>query len=383
MSPPSRDAAPHLPLSEANGWLSRLLVRHEEAPAKPRTVARPRSRYIVAPAYDWAFFILSPLIALALGVLVVYSPTLITPLPQLLQRGIAYGGSIADLFMGAFIMAHLVIVFFRSHGNPAIFRLYPMRFTVVPALLLAVMMSSTWAIVVVSVLATWWDVYHSGLQTFGLGRIYDSRVGNDPKVGRRLDIILNHLIYAGPILAGVTLMDHVDDFDEFAAVGSGFFTAIPALVESYAAWLTWAVLAFGVPFIAYYLYCYRRYRKQGYQVSTQKVVLLSCTAAVSIFTWSFNTFGTAFLIMNFFHALQYFAIVWAMEKRGMQSLFRLDGLRIGRALTLGMFVGLAFGYGLWVEAVPSSRTYLPVILVISIMHFWYDGFVWSVRRKQV
>ena len=79
---------------------------------------------------------------------------------------------------------------------------------------------SIWAMVIGSVLATFWDVYHSSLQTFGLGRLYDKIAGNDPRVGRRLDIALNLYIYAGPIAAGATLMDHVDDFAEFKAVSS-------------------------------------------------------------------------------------------------------------------------------------------------------------------
>jgi hypothetical protein len=67
----------------------------------------------------------------------------------------------------------------------------------------------------VSVLVTFWDVYHSALQTFGFARIYDARAGNDPAVSRRLDWWLNQLFYVGPILAGATMMDHFEDFEEF------------------------------------------------------------------------------------------------------------------------------------------------------------------------
>lgn len=51
-------------------------------------------------------------------------------------------------------------------------------------------------------------------------------------MGRRLDWWLHHLLYAGPILAGVTLMDHVEDFSEFEAVGASILTSIPPAVES-------------------------------------------------------------------------------------------------------------------------------------------------------
>ena len=31
----------------------------------------------------------------------------------------------------------------------------------------------------------------------------------------------------------------------------------------------------------------------------------------------------------------------------------------------------------------ASAWLFSLFIVISLMHFWYDGFVWSVRRKQV
>ena len=31
----------------------------------------------------------------------------------------------------------------------------------------------------------------------------------------------------------------------------------------------------------------------------------------------------------------------------------------------------------------TSQIMLNMVVVISIMHFWYDGFIWSVRKKQV
>ena len=105
---------------------------------------------------------------------------------------------------------------------------------------------------------------------------------------------------------------------------------------------------------------------------------------VSIYTWGFNSFGEAFFIMNFFHALQYFGIVWAFEKRNMLKLFHLDRLPFGKPLAAVLFVAVGGAYGFWVEALDTSIEALwAVTLIVSIMHFWYDGFVWSVRKKQV
>ena len=98
--------------------------------------------------------------------------------------------------------------------------------------------------------------------------------------------------------------------------------------------------------------------RQGRAICWQKVYLLASTGLVSIYTWGFNTWGEAFLIMNLFHALQYFGIVWASEHRTMQRTLRLERVRGGRVVTWLLFVGLAAGYGMAVEAWADGRSYL-------------------------
>ena len=148
----------------------------------------------------------------------------------------------------------------------------------------------------------------------------------------------------------------------------------------YAKW----VIAGAVFFIAYYVIANIRLVMAGRRVSLQKVFLLSTTAGVSIYTWGFNTWGEAFLIMNFFHALQYFGIVWASEKKSLRRLFRLENLRGGLVLAWWAFLGLTFAYGIAVEAFADGRSRLwwSVTIVVSLMHFWYDGFIWSVRKAK-
>lgn len=331
--------------------------------------------YIVGPVYDWLLFLLPPVAALAIGILL-YDSVVATHRFEFWDQTFTPAG----LFIGMFIHAHLVLVFFRSHGNKDIFRAHPWRFTAVPLLLFGLMNASLWILVSVSVLATFWDVYHSGLQTFGFARIYDRKAGNDALVGRRLDWWLNQLLYAGPIVAGATMIDHFGDFQEFEQVGSAFFVSIPAFMEGNQRYFTWAVVIGGTCFLVYYLYAYARLYRQGHQVSLPKVYLLASTGAVSIYTWGFNTWGGAFFIMNFFHALQYFGIVWAMEKKSIKRIFGVE--QSGTALVL--FITSAAVYGYFVQAVdPNIHVLWSIVLTVSIMHFWYDGFIWSVQKKQV
>jgi len=351
---------------------------------KASAAVKKSNGYIVSAVYDNIFFITAPLSAFALGLLLAFSS-----LPDRQVTIFSHTESAESLFLGSFIMAHLFIVFFRSNGNSKIYELYPLRFTVVPIVLFLAMCVSQWVAISAAVLATWWDVYHSSLQTFGLGRIYDARVGNDAAVGRRLDYVLNLLIYAGPILAGSVLMAHTKDFQDYEAVKAMLFAHMGDYIDSKQRYLQFVVMSVGIPFIAYYLFSYWRYYKQGYKISPQKVVLLASTAAVSIYTWGFNSFGQAFFIMNFFHALQYFGIVWWSENKTMVKLFRLQNVRWGKWATLALFLTIAGSYGVWAEV--SDAGALPsgidlgwnATIVVALMHFWYDGFIWSVRKSQV
>jgi len=336
--------------------------------------------YIVGKYYDSIWFIGAPAIAFISAL--VFHSTAISE--KVLFAGTVNSQTVYNLFIGSFIMAHLFAVFFRSHLNPQIFKLHPIRFIVIPIALILSMTVSLWAAVFFSVLATWWDVYHSGLQTFGLGRIYDSRVGNDHKAGRRLDYLLNILIYAGPILAGATLMNHAKDFQTFEKVNFTTLSILPIKIFNHRDDLTLFVFFIGIPFILYYLYSYWKLHKAGYVFSTKKVILFALTAVVSITCWGFNSFGEAFFIMIFFHAWQYLAIIWHFEEKTITKTFRQTNIKNGKFISLTLFIIVVFAYGAFATLVSDDNNFLyAVILTVSILHFWYDGFIWSVKKKQV
>jgi hypothetical protein len=201
------------------------MAKHKVATAG--SPAQANSEYIVGAAYDCTLFLLPPTFALCLGILISDSGFANTDF-RFYDHDVTWAG----LLIGIIIHAHLFAVFFRSHGNRAIRSLHPFRFLLVPIVLYLAMVSSVWVLISVSVLATFWDVYHSALQTFGFARIYDHKAGNDPLVGRRLDWYLNQLLYVGPTLAGATMMDHVEDFLEYEELGATFFTSIPGFMQT-------------------------------------------------------------------------------------------------------------------------------------------------------
>jgi hypothetical protein len=326
--------------------------------------APARSPYLVSPTYDWCFFLLPPLVGLVIGICIAGTPFTDSVVFVNKQET-----TVAAICMGSLIHAHLVAVVFRSHANPSIFKLYPVRFLVVPPILWIAIVSSTWVAITATVVATFWDVWHSGAQTFGFARIYDRNAGNSPELGRRLDYWLNQLLYAGPILAGATMMDHVGVFSNYEEVGSTFFASVPARAESASRWMTYTVIAVGTVFVAFYVAYYVQLYRRGYRFPVLKVFLLATTGLCSIYTWGFNTWGEAFFIMNFFHAVQYLGLVWAMEKKRVHAAVFFGGVAV---------------YGVGAQLLdPDITTLWAVTIVVSLMHFWYDGFVWSVRRAEV
>ncbi|MEM6789055.1 MAG: hypothetical protein AAF715_16155 [Myxococcota bacterium] len=345
-----------------------------------RAPSRIRSAYIKGPVYDWALFLAPPVLALLLGIVLAHTDA-DDGLVTLSGEQFTWSG----LLLGVLIQAHLVIVFFRSHGNGSVLRTHPYRFTVVPAFVLIGCLLWPLFAVTASVLATFWDVYHSGAQTFGFGRIYDAKAGNDPQRGRRLDFVANQLLYAGPIVAGAVMLDHFEDIYEYHDIGVFLFSSIPPAMATHHGVIARTVLGVGALFFAGYVAANVRAYRRGAHVSLQKVWLYASTGAVSLYTWGFNSWGEAFLIMNTFHAVQYFGIVWMSEQRNMSRLFRVDHRPAGKWITLAIFLLLGLGYGFLVEVFVTGDTeiFFALTITVSLMHFWYDGFIWSVRKGKV
>ena len=88
--------------------------------------------------------------------------------------------------------------------------------------------------------------------------------------------------------------------------------------------------------------------------------------------------------MNLFHAVQYLALVWATEHRRIMEVLRVSSLRRGRLVAAGAFFGTVLLYGFGVQILDEDWTALwAMTIVVSLMHFWYDAFIWSVSKKQI
>ncbi len=343
-------------------------------------------RAIINPLADAIFFYGAPIWAMAL----VYMTFLV---PDLWAASSAssedYG--LVVMLVGALTTAHLLAVVFRSHFNPDVFSRWPLRFTLVPVVVFGLLAISPVALVAASVLAIFWDVYHSGMQNFGLGRIYDMRAGNKPSEGRLLDSMMAQALYAGPIAAGASLMSHVNgfqDFDQFLAGGfgsvAGVLTTIPATVEGVTAYIRWGAITAVVLASVIYVAGYWRLARNGYTLTPQKIILLVSTGLVSVLAWVFCEPVVAFVIINLYHAVQYFAIVWGREHKTVAARLSRGKRPVGKWAVLALILLSTMVFGFWDMLAVSGWTLAYAgIVTVALMHFWYDGFIWSVRKKQV
>jgi hypothetical protein len=349
-----------------------------------RSALLPRKGYIVSPSFDLVYFILSPLIGLVIIRTIVLGEIQWFTSPQNLFGVV---DSRVGFAIAVWTYAHLFAVVFRSHLNPQIFKLHRVRFTAVPALLFVGLMTSNWVLAIGLALTWFWDIYHSSMQVFGFCRIYDSRMGNPGDKGRGLDVYMSHLVYIAPIFLGLSFSSILhSSLREFKPLGLDLGpTVIDPLVAAQGT-IIGVVLVGGSAFVAYYAYSFWQLSKQGYHYSPQKALMLVTTGAVTYYAWTFLHPAGAFFVVNFFHGLQYFAMVWWSEKKHISSRFGLSRFAFGHLVALTVFLVLIFGEGIWhnVAATHGQALFaVSVATVITLMHFWYDGFIWSVQKHQV
>ena len=235
-----------------------------------------------------------------------------------------------------------------------------------------------------AVLAVFWDVHHSAMQTLGIARIYDMKAGNDPLELRRTDLRLNWILYVGPIAAGASLAVHMASFKAFAPLGWTGIASLPSLAEANVAYVREAAVALWQAIVGWAAFAYRAAFARGYRMPVHTLATIASAGLVSIAAWGFTNPVAAFAIINLFHAVQYFALVCLKEgKRIHAGTARIGGDRLRRRASLAVFLTLCLGFGIAYQYGQGLRWLGGLFVACSLLHFWYDSFVWSVRKKQV
>lgn len=342
-----------------------------------RTLARP-DRAIVGPRADLLAIYGAPVWSLALIWAFMLLPGA--------QTAVGFGATTTALafFVAALTTAHLAPVFVRSHLNPSIFAAHRLKLTLVPPLLFATLMISHWAFIVAGVIAIFWDVYHTAQQNFGLARIYDAKAGDPKGATRTLDRLLCHVMYIGPITAGASFIEHMKTLTSLDQVGLAALSALPQHAAGASGAIRVVAIAIMTLACAGYLAAQWRLARRGHAVSPHKVALMASTIVVQILAWGFSPPAIAFMAINLYHAVQYFGIVWRQEGARVGDHVGVKRADLVRPAALALIFVAPVLYGLYATATPFTWNALgAAFLSVSLLHFWMDGFIWSVRKKTV
>jgi hypothetical protein len=303
---------------------------------------------------------------------------------RLAPAGLAESASLGLVwFVGVLTWAHLIAVAPRAYLNAQVFAAYRLRLTIVPIVLLAALLLSSTALVFATVLAVFWDVHHSAMQNFGFARIYDMKAGTPPQLLRSADLRLNWMLYAGPLLAGASLAAHTDYLRQFDGTVFASLTQVPGLLEADHGGLRLAAIGLYAAVIGWTAFDYAQAIRGGYRIPVHKLATIVSTGAVSILAWGFSPPLVALAAINLYHAVQYFALVWVKEGAGMSRRLSAGGER--RRVTQLLFLAGCALFGLGYAAAVKGETSLLLapFIACSLLHFWYDSFVWSVRKREV
>lgn len=343
---------------------------HAEARPLLGDLARP-DRAIISPSADLVLFHGAPLWVLAL------CTAIVAAIPP--ENGYAIGTF--NFVVAVITFAHLAPVFVRSHLNPTVFARNRAALTIVPVALFGLLATQHWAFIIAAVIGFFWDIYHSAQQNFGIARIYDAKAGPVPPLARRLDRMLAHLVYVGPIAAGASFVTHVGGMTSLKDLGWTAFATAPQAAEGVAGLVRAAALGLGAVGLMIYAAGYAYLMARGYRPSVNKIVFTVCTSAGCILAWGFSPPIVAFAAVNVFHALHYFALMWRMEGGKVNGYLGLKAPALPRLAPLMLIIGLPFAFGVAYACAAKAWTLAAAaFLTVSLLHFWMDGFIWSVRK---
>jgi Tfp pilus assembly protein PilF len=229
-----------------------------------------------------------------------------------------------------------------------------------------------------------WGVWHGLMQTYGFCRIYDAKTGTFDALTRRLDFAMCVIWFATAVVLSPYRLS--DTLDTYYMCGGPFIP--PSVVQLGQHLILSAAIVVSVLFLLHF----GRVWILGKRPNPVKVALLVTSIG---FWWYCNNLVANILVgialFEVFHDVQYLSLVWIYNRNRvekdssiggfMRFVFRRSGSLIG------LYVGLVFAYGslsyfnahLGMETV--KRVLTGVVTASTLLHFYYDGFIWKVRER--
>ena len=317
-------------------------------------------------------------------ILYVGTPLLLMPVFALAQS--RWSPQDIYLFVAAFgAMGHHLPGMIRAYGDRALFERFKWRFILAPLFLLAVCTAFFWwDLKGILLVVFFWGVWHGLMQTYGFCRIYDAKTGTFDVITRRLDFAMCVIWFATAVALSPYRLS--DTLDTYYLCGGPFIP--PTMVHHGQQLVLWTAIAVSVLFLIHF----GRMWIVGKRPNPVKVALLVTSIA---FWWYCNNLVANILVgialFEVFHDVQYLSLVWIYNRNRVEKDSNIGGFmrfvfrRSGSLM--GLYVGLVFAYGslayinghLGIDTV--KRILTGVVTASTLLHFYYDGFIWKVRER--
>ena len=290
------------------------------------------------------------------------------------------------LFVAAFgAMGHHLPGMIRAYGDRALFERFKWRFILAPLFLLTVCVAFFWwDLKGILLVVFFWGVWHGLMQTYGFCRIYDAKTGTFDALTRRLDFAMCVIWFATAVALSPYRLS--DTLDTYYMCGGPFIA--PSIIHHGQQLILLAAIVVSVLFILHF----GRMWIIGNRPNPVKLALLVTSIA---FWWYCNNLVANILVgialFEVFHDVQYLSLVWIYNRNRVEKDSNIGGFmrfvfrRSGSLI--GLYVGLVFAYGsvsyfnahLGLETV--KRILTGVVTASTLLHFYYDGFIWKVRER--
>jgi Flp pilus assembly protein TadD len=317
-------------------------------------------------------------------ILYVATPLLLVPMFALAQA--RWSAQDIYVFVAAFgAMGHHLPGMIRAYGDRALFERFRWRFIIAPVFLVCTCVAFYWWDLKGIVLVVFfWGIWHGMMQTYGFCRIYDAKMGSFAALTRRLDFATCAIWFAAAVLLSSPRM--TDTLEAYYASGGPYI--LPGLLRAAQQIMLLTAIAVAILF----LINFARMWAQGKRPNPVKLALV----ATSIGFWWYCNNGVVNILAGIalfevFHDVQYLSLVWIYNRNRvekdrsiggfMRFVFRRSGSLVG------LYIGLVFAYGslsyfnsrLEIETI--KRVLTGVVTASTLLHFYYDGFIWKVREK--
>ena len=358
--------------------------------------AAPVQNWILTPFQDGLFIIVAPVLVLAVA------------LAAFVYLGPEAGTTCMIVSHVILTVAHHLPTFIRIYGDVDLFRRFKWSFIFGPLIPFAFAFGALTYINLhhypienfyyLLIILALWDPWHFLMQHYGFMRIYD-RPNLAPKpLAAPMDFALCASWFTYIMLAsGGWLPEILNDLYARSRLPAIFAVPMGALP-----FLTHVVLGLALLVTGGYAWYLAWCRKRGYFISTAKLLLFAVTFAVMGLTYTPNawilraapgwTFKVGFAVLGIVHVTQYLAIVWRYNR---SLATRADRARGGLFVTLharggwlvaGGYVVVCVAYGDFLTMVHTNRWLMAVLLATgftsTLMHYYFDGFIWKVRHQQ-